>query len=92
MKNEFENKCFQKFYVLSTVSREKNATGRRRLISSNRATIFVLASQQKTTKLHFSSQVRKQFKLLRAIIWENRESQDTRQKIEFFFILPKHPF
>ena len=30
--------------------------------------------------------------LLRAIIWENRESHDTRQKIEFFFILPKHPF
>ena len=29
---------------------------------------------------------------LRAIIWENRESHDTRQKIEFFFILPKHPF
>ena len=29
---------------------------------------------------------------LRAIICENRESHDTRQKIEFFFILPKHPF
>ena len=29
---------------------------------------------------------------LRAIIWENRESHDTRQKIEFFFILSKHPF
>ena len=29
---------------------------------------------------------------LRAIFWENRESQDTRQKIEFFIILPKHPF
>ena len=31
-------------------------------------------------------------KHLRAIFWENRESQDTRQKIEFFFIFPKHPF
>ena len=29
---------------------------------------------------------------LGAIFWENRESQDTRQKIEFFIILPKHPF
>ena len=62
------------------VNRKKNATGRRRLTSSNRAARFVsnlvrrttqqtflainLASQQKTTKLFFSSQVRKQFKLL----------------------------
>ena len=62
------------------VNRKKNATGRRRLTSSNRAASFVsnlvrrttqqtflainLASQQKTTKLYFSSQVRKQFKLL----------------------------
>ena len=30
--------------------------------------------------------------LLRAIIGENRESHDTRQKMEFFLILPKHPF
>ena len=30
--------------------------------------------------------------ILRAIFWENRESQDTLQKIEFFIILPKHPF
>ena len=53
------------------VNRKKNATGRRRLTSSNRAAIFVstsceerhnkqllainLASQQKTTKLYFSS-------------------------------------
>ena len=29
---------------------------------------------------------------LRAIFWENRESQDTHQNIEFFIILPKHPF
>ena len=62
------------------VNRQKNDTGRRRLTSSNRAGHFCqhfmrrttqqallainLASQQKTTKLHFSSQVRKQFKLL----------------------------
>ena len=65
------------------VNRKKNATGRRRLTSSNQAAISVstsckerhnkpfwvflainLASQQKTTKLYFSSQVRKQFKLL----------------------------
>ena len=32
------------------------------------------------------------FGLIRAIFWENRESQDTRQKLEFFIILPKHPF
>ena len=30
--------------------------------------------------------------VVRAIFWENPESQDTRQKIEFFFISPKHPF
>ena len=62
------------------VNRKKNATGIRLLTSSNQAAIFVstsceerhnklflainLASQQKTTKLYFSSQVRKQFKLL----------------------------
>ena len=32
------------------------------------------------------------YPVLRAIIWQNRESHDTRQKIEFFIILPKHPF
>ena len=59
------------------VNREKNATGRRRLTTSRhfcqhfmrRTTqqtflTINLASQQKTTKLYFSSQVRKQFKLL----------------------------
>ena len=62
------------------VNRKNNATERRSLTSSNRAASFVsnlvrrttqqnflainLASQQKTTKLYFSSQVRKQFKLL----------------------------
>ena len=61
------------------VNTRKNAKWRRRLTSRNRIAIFVslhakddttnfsainLASQQKTTKLFFSSQVRKQFKLL----------------------------
>ena len=62
------------------VNRKENSIRRRRLTSSNRAAIFCqhfkrrrtqqtfftinLASQQKTTKLYFSSQVRKQFKLL----------------------------
>ena len=61
------------------VSRRKNATWRQHLASKNQIAIFVntsckerqqtflainLASQQKTTKLYFSSQVRKQFKLL----------------------------
>ena len=71
--NACKNSTFQ-------VNRKKNGTGRRRPTSSNRAAIFVstwfeerhnkpfwlinLASQQKTTKLYFSSQVRKQFKLL----------------------------
>ena len=56
------------------VNRQKNATGRRRLTLSNRAAMrrttqqtllaINLASQQKTTNLYFSSQVRKQFKVL----------------------------
>ena len=59
------------------VNREKNATGRRRLTTSRhfcqhfmrrttQQTFFTinLTRQQKTTKLYFSSQVRKQFKLL----------------------------
>ena len=66
--NVCKNSTFQ-------VNRKKNGTGRRRLTSSNRAAIFVstfmrrttqqtlltinLASQQKTTKSYFSSQVRK---------------------------------
>ena len=60
------------------VNRKKNATGIRLLTSSNQAAIFVstsceerhnklflainLAGQQKTTKIYFSSRVRKQFK------------------------------
>ena len=66
--NVCKNSTFQ-------LNRKKNGTGRRRLTSSNRAAIFVstlmrrttqqtlltinLASQQKTTKRYFSSQVRK---------------------------------
>ena len=72
-RNVCRNSTFQ-------VNRNTNDTGRRRLTSSNRAGHFCqhfmrrttpqtllaihLASQQKTTKLYFSSQVRKQFKLL----------------------------
>ena len=78
MTNKFKRRFLQKFYVSS--EQEKDDTGRQRLTSSNRAGHFCqhfmrkttqqallainLASQQKTTKLHFSSQVRKQFKLL----------------------------
>ena len=63
------------------VNKKKNATGRRRLTSSNRAAIFFSASREerhnkpfwlyslrvsrKKTKLYFSSRVRKQFKLLK---------------------------
>ena len=68
------------FLLTFQVNRKRNATGRRRLNSSNQGRHFCqhfmrrttqqtllainLASQQKTTKLYFSSQVRKQFKLL----------------------------
>ena len=65
-----ENSTFQ-------VDRKKNDTGRQRLTSSRhfcqhfmrgttQQTLLAinLASQQKTTQLYFSSQVRKQFKLL----------------------------
>ena len=76
MTNQFESKCLQKFYVSS--KQEKECYIRRRLTSRNRIAIFVstsweeqqtfsainLASQQKTKKLFFSSQVRKQFKPL----------------------------
>ena len=71
--NVCKNSTFQ-------VNRKKNGTGRQRLTSSNKAAIFCqhfmrrttqqtllainLASQQKTKKLFFSSQLRKQFKLL----------------------------
>ena len=47
---------------------------------------------RKLSVIYLEILIRKSSQLLRAIFWENRESQDTRQKIEFFFILPKHPF
>ena len=65
--NVCKNSTFQ-------VNRKKNGRRRRRLTLSNRAAIrrttqqtllaINLASQQKTTKLYFSSQVKKQLKLL----------------------------
>ena len=78
MKNKFENKCFQKFYVLSKQEKEcyRKTTSYLEQPSRHFCQQFMrrttqqtflainLASQQKTTKLHFSSQVRKQFKLL----------------------------
>ena len=45
-----------------------------------------------STVTHSNSQLRNRLKYLRAIFRENRKSQDTRKKIEFFFLLPKHPF
>ena len=76
--NKFESKCLQKFYVSSKQEKEcyrkttsyleqpsrhfcqhfMRRTTQQTLLAIN------LASQQKTTKLYFSSQVRKQFKLL----------------------------
>ena len=78
MTNKFESKCLQKFYVSSKLEKEcyrkttcyleqpschfcqhfMRRTTQQTLLAIN------LASQQKTTKLYFSSQVRKQFKLL----------------------------
>ena len=78
MTNKFKRKCLQKFYVSSKQEKEwyrkttsyleqpsrhfcqhfMRRTTQQTLLAIN------LASQQKTTKLHFSSQVRKQFKLL----------------------------
>ena len=78
MTNKFKRKCLQKFYVSSKQEKEwyrkttsyleqpsrhfcqhfMRRTTQQALLAIN------LASQQKTTKLHFSSQVRKQFKLL----------------------------
>ena len=78
MTNKFESKCLQKFYVPSKHEKEcyMNRTSyleepnrhfcqhfMRRTTQQTFSTIN-LASQQKTTKLFFSSQVRKQFKLL----------------------------
>ena len=78
MTNKFESKCLQKFYVSSKLEKEcyrkttcyleqpschfcqhfMRRTTQQTLLAIN------LASQQKTTKLYFSSQVGKQFKLL----------------------------
>ena len=77
--NEFESKCLQKFYVSSKKETEcygkttsyleqpsrhfcqhfMRRTTQQTLLAIN------LASQQKTTKLYFSSQVRKQLNLLK---------------------------
>ena len=82
MTNKFESKCLQKFYVSSKLEKERyrkttsyleqpschfcqhfmRRTTQQTLLAIN------LASQQKTTKLYFSSQVRKQFKLLRCCL------------------------
>ena len=79
MTNKFKRKCLQKFYVSSKQEKEwyRKTTSyleqpSRPFLSAlhakNDTTLALLAinlaSQQKTTKLHFSSQARKQFKLL----------------------------
>ena len=78
MINKFKRKCLQKFYVSSKQKKERyrkttsyleqpshrfcqhfiRRTTQQTLLAIN------LASQQKTTKLYFSPQLRKQFKLL----------------------------
>ena len=79
MTNKFIRKCLQKFYVSSKKETECHGKTTSYLEQPSRhfclhfmrrttqqITFFAinLASQQKTTKLYFSSQVRKQFKLL----------------------------
>ena len=78
MTNKFESKCLQKFYVSSKHEKEcymkttsyleePNRHFYRHLMRRTTQQTFLainLASQQKTTKLYFSSQVRKHFKLL----------------------------
>ena len=77
MTNKFESKCFQKFYVSSKQEKECywNTTSYLELtelpflsaLHAKNDTTFLainLESLQKTTKLHFSCQVRKPFKLL----------------------------
>ena len=78
--NEFESKCLQKFYVSSKKETECYGKTTSYLEQPSRhfclhfmrrttqqITFFAinLASQQKTTKLYFSSQVRKQLNLLK---------------------------
>ena len=68
--NKFKRKCLQKFYVSSKQEKEwyRKTTSYLEQPSRHFYQRFMraknLASQQKTTKLYFSSQVRKQFKLL----------------------------
>ena len=78
MKNKFKRKCLQKFYVSSKQEKEwyRKTTSYLEQPSHHFCQHFIrrtsqqtlldinLASQQKTTKLYFSPQVRKQFKLL----------------------------
>ena len=78
MTNKFKRKCLQKFYVSSKQEKEwyRKTTSYLEQPSRHFCQHFMrrttqqtflainLASQQKTTKLYFSSQVRKQFKLL----------------------------
>ena len=78
MTTKFESKCLQKFYVSSKHEKECYMRTTSYLDEPNRHfcqhfmrrttqqtfSAINLASQQKTTKLFFSSQVRKQFKLL----------------------------
>ena len=78
MTNKFESKCLQKFYVSSKQEKEcyrkttsylEQQCRHFRQHFTRRTTQQTLlainsASQQKTTKLYFSSQVRKQLKLL----------------------------
>ena len=78
MTNKFESKCLEKFYVSSRHEKECYMKTTSYLKERNRHfcqhymrkttqqtfSAINLASQQKTTNLFFSSQVRKQFKLL----------------------------
>ena len=77
MTNKFKRKCLQKFYVLSKQEKEwyRKTTSYLEQSSRHFCQHFMrrtthqkflainLASQQKTTKLYFFAQVRKQFKL-----------------------------
>ena len=68
MTNKFESNCLQKFYMKTTsyleeLNRHFCQHFTRRMTQQTFLAIN-LASQQKTTKLVFSSQIRKQFKLL----------------------------
>ena len=72
MTNKFESKCLQKFYVSNKHEKEcymkttsyLEEPNRMRRTTQQTFSAINLASQQKTSKLFFSSQVRKQFKLL----------------------------